>query len=159
MNEKDQCPDGQVSLEEVLVVSACAALREMMALEVLAEREVAQVRIPTGAEWLCASIELARQEAGELRIWFDEETAGRLALSYLGGEFEFSPAIGSDFAGELANVIAGQAKTRLKGTEHHFQMTLPHVRRAGGHEEFNAIGRIDTELGSLWIELAVPSRS
>ena len=35
-----------------------------------------------------------------------------------------------DVAGEFANVIAGQAKTILKGTPYHFTLSTPVVTRA-----------------------------
>ena len=153
MSKPNKSESGLSVVEEVFLSSACEALREMVALEALAERTVEQVQIPIGEEWICASIELARQQSGMLRVWFDEETARGLASSYLGEVVELTPAIANDFAGELANVIAGQAKTMLKGTEHHFQMTLPLVRRMKENAGFSSFARINTEFGALWIEL------
>jgi CheY-specific phosphatase CheX len=42
---------------------------------------------------------------------------------------ELSDEIIHDVVGELANVIAGQAKTMLKGTPYHFALSIPVVSR------------------------------
>jgi CheY-specific phosphatase CheX len=57
-------------------------------------------------------------------------TAGQLAVRYLPEGTFLTEDLIDDVAGEFANVIAGQAKTILKGTPYHFSMSTPVVTRA-----------------------------
>jgi CheY-specific phosphatase CheX len=70
---------------------------------------------------------------------------------------ELNDGIVNDVAGELANVIAGQAKTMLKGTPYHFTMSIPAVSRRAGCEHSPGVAitfAVETSLLLLLIDLA-----
>ena len=78
---------------------------------------------------IIATIQLAREVPGYFFLLLSTRTAEQLAARYLGPDIDLSPELIDDLAGEMANVIAGQAKTMLKGTPYHFHMTTPTIRR------------------------------
>lgn len=77
-----------------------------------------------------ASIELRRPVPGRVLVAFPEGVLRALAERYLPAEALAAPGILEDTAGEFANVIAGQAKTALKGTAYHFLLSTPKTGRA-----------------------------
>lgn len=84
---------------------------------------------PSGELLIIATIQLARDVPGHFFLLLSTGTAEQLATRYLGPDTDLSPELLDDLAGEMANVIAGQAKTMLKGTPYHFHMTTPTIRR------------------------------
>ncbi|HEY2787441.1 MAG TPA: chemotaxis protein CheX [Fimbriiglobus sp.] len=74
-----------------------------------------------------AEIVLRRKTPGRLRLEFPRPVLATLAVRFLPKELPLSPEILDDTAGEFSNVIAGQAKTMLKGTPYHFLLSTPRV--------------------------------
>lgn len=72
-----------------------------------------------------AVLELQQPTAGLLNLVATTRTLRLLAQHYLPPESTISEEIIEDIAAEFANVIAGQAKTALKGTAFHFQLSTP----------------------------------
>jgi len=71
---------------------------------------------------------------GALALSFPERTAACLAERILGGVAEERDAdMVGDCLGEIANVVAGQAKALLLGTPYHFVLRTPTVVRGAGH--------------------------
>lgn len=90
----------------------------------------------TDNEIITATIRLAREQPGMFSLSLGASTAARLAARYLGAEVELTRELLDDMAGELANVIAGQAKTMLKGTAYHYHMTTPTIIRESVQDVF-----------------------
>ena len=72
-----------------------------------------------------------------------------------------SPLV-ADAAGEFANMIAGQAKTMLKGTPYHFTLSPPTVLRnttsaLGPVDRASSVMTFDSELGLLRIVMFLPT--
>jgi CheY-specific phosphatase CheX len=122
-------------------LAAITAFRELVQVEVLS------ADLPPESESapaVIATIQLLREPPGKLTLVLSECTAAMLATRYLPAETEITAEMSADVAGEFANVIAGQAKTMLKGTPYHFQLTTPAVNRSEFFIEFAAsnVGRI-----------------
>lgn len=81
-------------------------------------------------EVLLAAIQLLRPVPGTMILVLSAKTALQLAARYLPEGTQLSEEMIDDVAGEFANVIAGQAKTILKGTAFHFSLSTPVVTRA-----------------------------
>src|SRR5262245_12309497 len=65
---------------------------------------------------------------GRLTLGFPERTAADLARRILANtDIPVSPAMVRDCMGEVANVVAGQAKSQLVGGESHFTLSTPIV--------------------------------
>lgn len=79
-----------------------------------------------------AVVRLLRPVPGTLTLVLPTDSARRLSEAYLPAGTELTDEIINDVAGELANVIAGQAKTILKGTPYHFTLSIPVVSRLAG---------------------------
>src|SRR5262249_21629264 len=72
---------------------------------------------------------------GPLVVGFPAQTAAAFAARMLDGEGGTVAAdVVADCMGEVANVIAGQAKALLAGTPYHFAFGTPKVVRGAGHE-------------------------
>jgi CheY-specific phosphatase CheX len=115
------------------------------------------------SELIIATIRLAREQPGTFSLRLEASTAARLAARYLGAEVELTRELLDDMAGELANVIAGQAKTMLKGTPYHYHLTTPTIIRESAwnasHSASNAL-TIHSDAGHLTLTLhlnAVPA--
>jgi chemotaxis protein CheX len=118
---------------EAFRTAVATALREMAGVEVVVR---ATVRASTGAELGDVSVELRldAETAGWLILSFPSATAEALARRVLADVGEPDSGMVRDCAAELANVIAGQAKTLLFGTAYHFTLATPTVLPAGGAE-------------------------
>jgi CheY-specific phosphatase CheX len=84
------------------------------------------------------------------------DTARRLAETYLPAGCELTNEIIDDVTGELANVIAGQAKTILKGTPYHFALSIPVVSRRAGCGQLPGVAitlTVETSLLMLLVDL------
>jgi CheY-specific phosphatase CheX len=79
---------------------------------------------------LIATVQLLRSPSGTMSLVLPADTATQLAARYLPVGTELAPELVADVAGEFANVIAGQAKTMLKGTPYHFTLSTPRVVQA-----------------------------
>lgn len=107
--------------------AAITALQELTQIEAFPDLSAAE-RMPTG-EVVLATIRLLRSVPGTMTLVLTTETASQLAARYLPEGTQLSAELIDDVAGEFANVIAGQAKTILKGTAYHFTMSTPVVTR------------------------------
>ncbi len=108
--------------------ASITALQELAGLEAFAD-EPSSIAASLPVEVVAASIRLQRPHPGHLALVLSSETASLLATRYLPAGTTLSREIIDDVAGEFANVIAGQAKTILKGTPYHFTLSTPSVVR------------------------------
>jgi chemotaxis protein CheX len=128
--------DGELRehLLEPFVTAASVALREMAGTEV-AVQGVCRNALPATLGDVSAVLPLTSGVAGPLVISFPEQTATGLAVRILEGEAVAVAAdVVADCVGEVANVIAGQAKALLAGTPYHFAFGTPRVVSGAGHE-------------------------
>lgn len=102
------------------------SLREMAGVEA-AVREVAPATGPGGFGDISAVLRLSTGGEGYLVLSLPAATAAALATRILADVGEPDEAMIRDCAGEMANVIAGQAKAMLVGTPHHFTFSTPRV--------------------------------
>lgn len=107
--------------------AAITALQELTQIDAAPDVSAAE-RMPSG-EVVLATIRLLRSVPGTMTLVLTTETASQLAARYLPEGTQLSDEMIDDVAGEFANVIAGQAKTILKGTSYHFTMSTPVVTR------------------------------
>jgi CheY-specific phosphatase CheX len=107
--------------------AAITALQELAQLETVSDGSVLE---PVTGAVVIATIHLLRERPGKLELVISENTAAALAVRYLPAGTELTTEMVNDVAGEFANVIAGQAKTMLKGTPYHFRQSTPAVSRA-----------------------------
>ena len=106
-----------------LIEAATVVLREMAAVEAV-PRDGADA--PPAD--LAAVLRVRAETAGRLVLALPAATAEALARRVLGAAVgDPDAAMIRDCAGELANVIAGQLKTLLHGTRHHFTLATPTV--------------------------------
>ncbi len=90
--------------------------------------EVSRQRSPFTVEGVTATLPLRSSSAVLLTLQVAEKTARELAhrmLAEVPGEID--EAMVRDCAGELVNVIAGQAKAILTGTPEHFSISTPTI--------------------------------
>jgi chemotaxis protein CheX len=128
-------------LLEPFITAVCTALGEMAGTEVVV-RAVYQKPLPlppsslspdgergTGQEGdVSAVVELRSATGGSLVLRFPERMAAALAGRILAEVREQADAdLIRDCVGEIANVVAGQAKALLAGTSHRFAFSLPKV--------------------------------
>ena len=107
--------------------AAITALQELVQIDVMDELATA----PSEGEIVSATMNLVRPIPGVMALLLSAETAAYLASRYLPHGTSLTQKLVDDVAGEFANVIAGQAKTMLKGTLYHFTLSIPVVVRAG----------------------------
>lgn len=79
-----------------------------------------------------ATVVLRHDPPGRLVLSFPLPVLEALVRRYLDGNVNLTPELLDDAAGEFANVIAGQAKTMLKGTPEHYWLSTPVVSRTSG---------------------------
>src|SRR5438128_10810943 len=104
--------------------AAITALQELTQIEAFPEPTLSAIELPSG-DVVLAAIRLLRPVPGTMTLVLTPDTATQLAARYLPEGTQLSNEMIDDVAGEFANVIAGQAKTILKGTPYHFAMTTP----------------------------------
>jgi CheY-specific phosphatase CheX len=107
-------------------LAAITALQELVQMEALDDSASAE---SDPGPVVIARIELLHEPPGKFLLVLSPSFAAILAARYLPAGAEISAEIVDDVAGEFANVIAGQAKTMLKGTPYHFKQTTPTVKR------------------------------
>ncbi len=121
------------SLLEPLVAAARAALGEMAGAE-LVVRVVSAVPPPAGPGDVTALVRLTSPTGALLVLRVPAPTAAALAARVLGqGACRLDADLLRDCVGEIANVVAGQAKTLLAGTTRAFTFALPEVT-SGPHD-------------------------
>jgi chemotaxis protein CheX len=140
--------------------AAATALQELARCEtVRCEAEIPSAIGHAGG--IVAAVQLLRELPGTLFLVVPAETACQLAMRYLPANAALTAEIVNDVAGEFANVIAGQAKTILKGTPFHFRMSIPVVTSFSHGDEtlrlasVPLVAAIACEAGTLAIFVAL----
>lgn len=160
MNESD-IPIAPPEVVEAFTSAALTALRELTQIEAFADhppRDAAE----RSENMVSAALRLLRPVPGTLLFVLTAPVAERLAARYLPPDTELTDEMIGDVVGEFANVIAGQAKTILKGTLYHFSMSTPVVTRAAslaqlpGARQTQLITALDSELGQLLLLVDLP---
>jgi len=111
---------------EPFVAATMLTLREMAGLEATA-CETDRISGTQRFGDLSALLRLSAGGEGYLALDFPRPTATALAARILDGAAEINEEMVRDCAGEVANVVAGQAKALLFGTPDHFTFSLPSV--------------------------------
>jgi CheY-specific phosphatase CheX len=146
---------------EAFATGAMVALQEQLQWEFQIQPIPAAFPNP-GDEFVEARIRLIRPAMGNLVLSIPEEAAAILAARYLPPGTEITKTLADDVAGELANVIAGQAKTMLKGTPWHFLLSTPAVNRVPTpnpppeRQTCYRCWRIASEAGAFILEVEFP---
>jgi chemotaxis protein CheX len=121
-------------LLEPFIAATCAALGEMASTEVVV-RAVYQETHHHPLGELAAVLELRSTTEGALVLSFPRRTAAALAGRILAGVTEeVDEPLVRDCVGEIANVVAGQAKAMLAGTPYRFAFSMP--KGVAGAQEF-----------------------
>jgi chemotaxis protein CheX len=119
----DRLADYDETILEPFTTAVTVALQEMAGVEVIGVGPVGAVE-----SGVSAAIRLPADGPGGDRwlvLIVPTRTAQELARRVLARDKPPEPAIVCDCMGELANVIAGQAKATLFGTPDHFRLTTP----------------------------------
>jgi chemotaxis protein CheX len=125
--EKPVAEEIRDNLREAFVAAVGAALSEMAGVEAVV-REVLPKTPDAPLGGILAVLELQSALAGPLVLAFPEATASSLASRVLTGVTgEVDASLVRDCVGEIANVVAGQAKAMLAGTAFHFTFAIPKV--------------------------------
>lgn len=137
-------------------------LRELTQIEACAEQTPHNAMLSSGDPLVSARLVLMRPVPGEMSLVMTLETATRLADRYLPEGTALTEEIIDDVVGEFANVIAGQAKTMLRGTPHHFTMSLPTVIRVDNFRQLSHLtspvpaAALESELGETLLFVSLP---
>ncbi|HEV8070452.1 MAG TPA: chemotaxis protein CheX [Planctomycetaceae bacterium] len=109
------------------ITATSAALGEMANTEVTVQAmSRGPGRRPLG--YICAELRLTTGIKGSLVLVFPKHTAETLAKRMLAGvSIEVGEQLIRDCAGEIGNVVAGQAKALLAASPYHFAFSLPTV--------------------------------
>jgi CheY-specific phosphatase CheX len=154
MNATDVPVNPPPEVIEAFRSAAVTALQELTQLEASFEL-VAAAANSESSTLVTATVRLARKVPGTMKLVLTEASASILAARYLPQETQLTAEIVDDVAGEFANVIAGQAKTILKGTPYHYTLTTPIVTRHPPGPQLPTIeprvliARVTFESGSL----------
>jgi CheY-specific phosphatase CheX len=153
----DSGPIGD-ALFQPFVDSVRTALLEMAGIEV-AIRSTSGAASP-GAGDIIAVVELTSTPPMTLMLSFPGRTAEALAAQILTDvKVTTDDVVTKDCVREIANVVAGQAKTALSATPHHFSCSLPtiaDVTPMGAAEGFFAA--FDSPAGEFGLLLASAKR-
>lgn len=145
---------------EAFTNGALAALQELFQLEgfVSPDDDPAMPFPSDGQTTIVAHIRLLRDPPGDIAVIAPVDVATSLAERYVPPGTELSEELINDVIGEIANVIAGQAKTALKGMPHHFMLTTPRIGRQGplpaDASQWQTI--VASEVGPLAIRVTLP---
>jgi chemotaxis protein CheX len=114
-------------LLEPFITAACTALREMAEIEVAVE-SVYQTTLDRALGDIGAVIQLRSGGEGSLVISFPQQTAAALAGRILAGVTQkVNEDLIRDCVGEIANVVAGQAKALLADGPYRIAFSLPQI--------------------------------
>jgi chemotaxis protein CheX len=109
------------------ITATSAALGEMASTEVTV-RAVSRGAGRCPAESICAELRFQSGSEGSLVLIFPARTAETLAKRMLAGvSIDVGDQLIRDCAGEIGNVVAGQAKALLAATPYHFAFSVPRV--------------------------------
>jgi CheY-specific phosphatase CheX len=147
-------PSGAAAVIEAFTAATVTAFEELCRTPVVPGAPfVAPVRPFT--HQVAAEIDLRRAVPGLLVLAFPQPVLDALAARYLPDEVSISPDIAGDAAGEFANVIAGQAKTMLKGTLYHFNLSTPRLAAPDDGREFLVLP-FDCDAGAFSVCVHLP---
>jgi chemotaxis protein CheX len=130
MNERKPTAILPQEVVNAFTAAALTALQELIQVEAFADPDPHNLLATYSETLVSASLTLIRSIPGTMSLVQTEKTASRLAALYLPAGTALSREMVDDVVGEFANVIAGQAKTVLKGTPHHYTISTPAVTRA-----------------------------
>ena len=111
---------------EPFVAAVLLTLREMAGVEATTQ-EASRATGPDGFGDLSAVLRLSGIGEGYLILSFPNQTARLLAVRVLNGAAPLDDDLIRDCAGEVANVVTGQAKALLAGTPNPFTFSTPTV--------------------------------
>jgi chemotaxis protein CheX len=115
------------TLLEPFISAVCVTLREMAGTEVVA-RSVHETALNNSLTDISAAVHLTSTTDGFLVVSFPERSAYAVARRVLDGvTTELDESMIRDCVGEIANVVAGQAKALLAETPFHFVFSMPKV--------------------------------
>jgi chemotaxis protein CheX len=118
------------NLVEPFIAATSAALGEMGGTEVMAQ-SIRQQSSPDNLGDIFAVVEITSRTKGFLVLAFPAQTAAALAARMLTDVTEeLDDSLIRDCVGEMANVLAGQAKALLAGGPYRFTFSIPKVFRA-----------------------------
>jgi chemotaxis protein CheX len=104
-------------------------------------------------DYICGTVFFCGETEGRLTMAFPKETARRIVSKMLGmEETEMDDETIFDGIGEMANIVAGNAKAALADSPYRFSLSLPTIRL--GFESFpKGADKVDslmhTELGDF----------
>jgi CheY-specific phosphatase CheX len=143
------------------LAAACSAVAEMTGTEIVA-RTVAPSRLAPPSGEIAVVVRLFSSNEHTLVLRFPPSTATALAGRILAGATQdIGEELVRDCAGEIANVIAGQAKATLAVTPYQFTFSLPAVMAPDGTEVRQDEGAdswlsaLSCELGEFSLQLLV----
>jgi CheY-specific phosphatase CheX len=113
---------------EAFVAATTTAFQELTNTETVAREPFVVDRLLTRD--VNATVVLRHDPPGRLILSFPLLVLEAFVSRYVAGAATLTPELLDDAAGEFANVIAGQAKTILKGTPEHYWLSTPVVSRA-----------------------------
>jgi len=116
--------------------SAVTTLCELTQFESIVEKNPQAISLENH---IVAVVRLMRHVPGKLILALLPQAAAELAERYLPDSTELTDEMIDDVMGEFANVIAGQAKTILKGTPYHFTLSIPVVSHVMQGAEVSAL--------------------
>jgi CheY-specific phosphatase CheX len=155
-------PDTAPEVVNAFTAATVTAFQELTETPVRLREPVLVSGTPAKGD-VCAFITLKRRLPGRLVCTFPRAVLGALTRRYLPAGVALTPEIVDDTAGEFANVIAGQAKTMLKGTPYHYALTTPVVNRGPippadlEGESRQLLFLFDTDMGSFAVQVVLPS--
>jgi CheY-specific phosphatase CheX len=121
-------PDIPPEVLEAFTAATVTTFLELTSTDVCLRMPALLSTTPTDGD-VNATIDLRREPPGRLTCSFPQDVLESLAQRYLPPGTSLTSEILDDTAGEFTNVIAGQAKTMLKGTEYHYLISPPIVNR------------------------------
>jgi chemotaxis protein CheX len=152
-------PIDPVVLHELLepfIAATTGALAEMAGAEI-GVRAIRQELTPADTDGLTAVVELESATAKALVLAIPRHSAAILAERVLAGAAnDIEELLVGDVVGEVANVIAGQAKAMLAGSAHQLTFRIPKVlSSAGGFRPPPGLRWFVVAFDSEWGEFAM----
>jgi CheY-specific phosphatase CheX len=121
-------PDAPPKVLEAFTAATVTTFLELTSTDIFLRMPALLSATPTDGD-VNATIDLRREPPGRLTCSFPQDVLESLAQRYLPPGTSLTSEILDDMAGEFTNVIAGQAKTMLKGTEYHYTISPPIINR------------------------------
>ena len=141
-------------LVEAFAEAVPFALREMVGVEAVARGSRPATAADNAAD-VSAVVRLAAAD-GESRliVCFPEQTAAELARRVFAGiVMEVTADLVRDCVGEVANVVAGQAKVLLVGKPAHFTLATPTVHDGPVDSDGGWVIRFESDAGAFGVRL------